>query len=150
MISRAILILPRLFLGIIFLVAVYFKWVSRNLPVQIGGFLSQTLPGATSVYRDFAHAVIVPHLPAVATPVLICETFVAFAMLLGVTTRLASAVAIFLLVNYMLAKGMALWLPGSNDAADIVIALIVGVGAAGRVWGIDAILAKRYPRVLLW
>jgi hypothetical protein len=50
----------------------------------------------------------------------------------------------------MLAKGMTFWSPASNDAADIVLAILVGVGAAGRVWGLDAVLKRRYPRVPLW
>lgn len=91
-----------------------------------------------------------PHVAIVALLVQIGETFVAIAMILGMATRFASLVAIVLLVNYMLAKGMALWFPASNDAADIILAVTVGLGAAGRAWGIDAFLAKRYPRIPLW
>jgi cysteine synthase len=50
----------------------------------------------------------------------------------------------------MLAKGMTPWSPASNDAADIVLAIVVGFGAAGRLWGVDAVLQQRYPRIPLW
>lgn len=150
MISRAILILPRLFLGVIFLVAAYSKIAGGGFATHLSAFLSQVLPNATGSYSAFAQAVIVPHVAIVAPMVEFGEAFVGIAMILGVATRFASLVAILLLVNYMLAKGMALWAPASNDAADIIIAIVVGVGAAGRVCGIDAFLAKRFPRVLLW
>jgi hypothetical protein len=38
----------------------------------------------------------------------------------------------------------------SNDAAFFFIALIVMLGAAGRAFGADYYLAKRWPKVKLW
>jgi uncharacterized membrane protein YphA (DoxX/SURF4 family) len=150
MISRAILVLPRLFLGLIFSVAAYSKISSGGFPAHLGSFLAQILPNATPGYQEFAQRVVLPNIALVAKLVMIGEAFVGVALLIGMTTRLASAVAIFLLVNYMLAKGMALWAPASNDAADIILAIVIGTGAAGRVWGIDVVLSKYYPRIPLW
>jgi thiosulfate dehydrogenase [quinone] large subunit len=150
MISREILILPRLFLGVIFSIASYSKISSGDFPAHLSGFLSQVPTNATFAYQAFAQAIVLPHVATVATLVIIGETFVGIAMLAGITTRLASVVAVLLLLNYMFAKGMTLWTPASNDAADIILAIVVGVGAAGRVWGVDAVLKKRYPRVPLW
>jgi thiosulfate dehydrogenase [quinone] large subunit len=150
MISRAILILPRLFLGVIFSVAAFHKIAGGGFPSHLAAFLDQTLPNATGAYQAFARAVVLPNAPVVAILVMIGETFVGLAMLVGGATRLAAGVAILLLLNYMLAKGMTFWSPASNDAADIVLAILVGVGAAGRVWGLDAVLKRRYPRVPLW
>jgi len=150
MISRKILVLPRLFLGVIFSYAALSKISRGDFPAHLSTFLSQALPNATSVYQSFAHAVILPNLTTIATLVLIGETLVSIGMILGIATRFASVVAILLLLNYMFAKGMALWIPGSNDAADIILAIVVGVGAAGRAWGLDAFLARRYPNVPLW
>jgi thiosulfate dehydrogenase [quinone] large subunit len=149
-ISRAILTLPRLFLGVIFSSAVYSKITAGDFPARLSGFLGQVLVDATPAYQAFARAIVLPHVEIVAALVIIGETFVAIAMLAGIATRLGALVAVLLLLNYMLAKGMALWIPASNDAADIVLAIVVGVGAAGRVWGVDAVLSKRYPHVPLW
>jgi uncharacterized membrane protein YphA (DoxX/SURF4 family) len=71
-------------------------------------------------------------------------------MLFGLATRAGAVVAIFLLLNYLFAKGLPFWSPGSNDMADIVLALVVLFGAAGRFGGIDGSLHERFPRVPLW
>jgi hypothetical protein len=70
-------------------------------------------------------------------------------MLLGLTTRLASVVSIFLLLNYLFAKPSVIGIPGI-DTADIVLSIVVLVTAAGRVFGIDHFLHRRFPRVPLW
>jgi len=72
------------------------------------------------------------------------------ALILGLATRLVSALAIMLLVNYMLAKGAWFGSPTSKDAALIAIAVALIIGAAGRTLGIDAVLARRWPRSALW
>jgi hypothetical protein len=63
-------------------------------------------------------------------------------------TRVGAAVAMFLFLNYMLAEGRRS--PDSEDAAVFFIALVVFLGRAGRVWGIDAYLAKRWPKSPFW
>jgi uncharacterized membrane protein YphA (DoxX/SURF4 family) len=78
------------------------------------------------------------------------ELVAGLSLLLGIGTRLGAAVAMFLFLNFMLAKGRLFWSPDSEDAAVFFSALVVLLGAAGRVWGVDAYLAKRWPRVLLW
>jgi len=152
MMSRVILVVPRLFLGVIFLVAVRGKLTAPppGFKVILPGFLQQMLPNAHPLYQSFAHAIVLPHAGTIAVLIMIGELYVGLAMLFGATTRLASVVAILLLLNYMLAKGMNMWTPASNDAADIILAIVVGVGAAGRVFGIDRMLAERWPRIPLW
>ena len=151
MISRSILVLPRLFLGVIFALAVFPKVTNAaTFPQMLGGFLGQLLPHAHPLYQAFANAVILPNLGTFAVLTTCGEVFIAVSMLFGVATRLGAAVAIFQLLNYMFAKGMALWTPSSNDAADIVLAVVVGVAAAGRVFGVDRILAEKWPKVPLW
>jgi thiosulfate dehydrogenase (quinone) large subunit len=151
MISRAILVMPRLFLGVIFAIAVHGKLAApAPFKVILAGFLGQLVPNAHPLYQSFTRAVVLPNIGTVAVLVIIGELFVAIGMLFGITTRLAALVAVCLLTNYMLAKGMNLWTPASNDAANIILAIVVGLGAAGRVWGVDRILAARWPRLVLW
>ncbi|MBV9278143.1 MAG: DoxX family membrane protein [Candidatus Eremiobacteraeota bacterium] len=151
MFSRSLLVLPRLFLGVIFGIAVRGK-LTAAVPFKtiLLGFLTQMLPNAHPLYQSFARAAVLPNAGIVAVLVIIGELYVALAMIFGITTRLAALVAVCLLTNYMLTKGMNLWTPASNDAADIILAIVVGIGAAGRVWGIDRVLAERFPRVPLW
>ena len=151
MFSRSLLVLPRLFLGTIFGIAVRGKLLSPvPFKAVLAGFLTQILPNAHPLYQSFARAAVLPNVGTVAILVIVGELYVALAMIFGITTRLAALVAICLLTNYMLAKGMNLWTPASNDAADIILAIAVGIGAAGRVWGVDRVLAERFPRMLVW
>lgn len=55
-----------------------------------------------------------------------------------------------LFLTYMLAEGRMFWSPDSEDAAVFFIALVVFLGRAGRVWGVDSYLAKRWPKSPLW
>lgn len=152
MLPRSILVLPRLFLGVIFAVAVYHKFTAGppGFSVTLAGFLQHMLPDAHPLYQAFVHAVVLPNVRTFAILVMAGELFVAIGMLFGVATRLASVVAVCLLLNYMLAKGLNFWTPSSNDAADIILAIVVGVGAAGRVFGVDRVLAQRWPNIPLW
>ncbi|HEV2109823.1 MAG TPA: TQO small subunit DoxD [Gammaproteobacteria bacterium] len=100
-------------------------------------------------YRPFLADVVLPHLDLFTMLVLVGELYVGFALLLGLTTRLAVAVALFMLLNYWFAKPFTIGIPGI-DTADIVLAVIVLVTAAGRVLGLDRYLHRRYPRVPLW
>jgi hypothetical protein len=60
-----------------------------------------------------------------------------------------AALAIGLLANYMAASGFRPY--GTSDvAAYCALALAVVLGGAGRVWGIDAVLARRRPSGILW
>ena len=60
------------------------------------------------------------------------ELLADLSLLLGAATRVGAAIAMFLFLNYMLAKGRLLWSPDSQDAAVFFIALVVGLGRAGR------------------
>jgi len=60
---------------------------------------------------------------------------------------MAGCVALFLLVNYLCAKGAVPWGPGI-DQSDIVLALIILFSNAGRTLGVDKWLADRFPE--LW
>lgn len=68
-----------------------------------------------------------------------------------VTTRLylAAAVSIFMLLDYFFAKSSVIGIPGI-DTGDLILSVIVLVTAAGRVFGLDQILHKRFPRVPIW
>lgn len=91
----------------------------------------------------------VPHTATFGTLVVIAEIYVAIGLVFGLTTRLATCVAIFLLFNYLCAKGALPWGPGI-DQSDIVLAIIILLSDAGRVFGIDAFLHKRFPKVPIW
>jgi uncharacterized membrane protein YphA (DoxX/SURF4 family) len=150
--SRQLLLVMRLYLGVIFAYAAYSKLAHlAALPGIVGGFVNNVgLARAPEFYKEFLSAVVVPHLKAFAMLVVASETFVAFSMLTGTLVRLGGVVALFLLTNYMLTKGMWWWDPSSNDGAQSLIAAVVAIGGAGRYVGVDAYLAARWPKGWLW
>jgi len=149
---RAVLVGLRLYLGVIFLVAVLPKLTADpDFVPRLSGFLSNVaLRQGHTFYRAFVQEVVIPHVSGFTALVVSAELVVGLLLVLGAATRLAGLLAILLLVNYMLAKGMWPWTPASNDGAFIAIALTLLLTRAGRTLGVDSYLARRWPRVPLW
>jgi len=63
--------------------------------------------------------------------------------------RVASCVALFLLFNYMCAKGALPWGLGI-DQSDIILAVIILFSDAGHIFGIDKLLGNRFPKLWIW
>jgi uncharacterized membrane protein YphA (DoxX/SURF4 family) len=142
----------RIYLGVIFAIAVRAKIAAGPAyPGMLQGFLAHVgLTNGQSFYVPFLANTVIPHIGIFAVLVIVAETCVAIALITGTATRLAGVVAMFLVMNYMFAKGMWWWYPASNDSADFFIALALVIGAAGRTCGFDAKLAARFPRVPFW
>src|SRR5207237_9220547 len=105
---------------------------------------------ALSVYLHFVQAVVISHAKLFSYLGMTGELTAAISLLTGTATRIGAAVAMFLFLNFMLSKGRTFWAPDSQDAAVFFIALVVFLGRAGRVFGIDARLARRWPRSWIW
>jgi uncharacterized membrane protein YphA (DoxX/SURF4 family) len=142
----------RIYFGIIFAIAVYPKLTAGPAFVaQLGGFLTRFgLQSAPSFYQRILMNLVIPNISTVAVLVVAAECAIAIAMITGTGTRLAAVIAMFLLTNYMMTKGLWWWNPSSNDGAFFAIALVLAVCSAGRTFGIDSLLAKRWPKSILW
>lgn len=138
-------VLARIYLGISFL----FSDHGNARPDEVAGFLKYAMAHGYSWYASILNAVVVPHAATFGTLVIVAEIYVAIALVLGLTTRLATCLALFLLINYLCAKGAVPWGPGI-DQSDIILALIILLSDAGRVFGLDGFLHKRFPKVPIW
>lgn len=148
--ARAALVLLRIYLGVIFLLAAWPK-LRGNFTSGLTGFLQKVaLEDGHPFYQEFVQRVVLPNVSLVAILVTWGELLVGISLVLGLMTRLAAAVALILTANYMFAKGAWFWTPSSNDAALAAIALALLIGAAGRTFGLDAFLARRWPRSPFW
>ena len=150
--SRALLAFLRIYLGVILFITVLGK-LTRDDPfaTEMLGFLGGVVRRrALPWYTDFIQQVVIPHATLFSYLVMTGELFAAISLLTGTITRLGALVAMFLFLNFMLAKGRMFWSPDSQDAAIFFIALVVCLGRAGRVWGIDALLGRRWPRSWFW
>ncbi len=149
--ARTILAGLRIYLGVVLLVAAWPKlFGDPSFASQLPVILERLGEGAHPAYRAFLHGAVIPHPRVFAALVTAGELGAGLALVTGTATRLGAGVACLLFVNYMVLKGAVPWAPSSNDAAFLAIALAVLLGAAGRWYGFDRILAARWPRVPLW
>lgn len=121
--ARAALVLLRIYLGVIFLVAAWPK-----------------LTGNFALANSSLGAALIPW----------GQLLVGLTLVLGLFTRLSAAMALLLVADRMYTAGIWFRDPSSNDAAFAVIAVALLIGAAGRTFGLDGLLAKRWPRSPLW
>jgi uncharacterized membrane protein YphA (DoxX/SURF4 family) len=138
-------VLARVYLGVSFL----FSDHGTAAPGELAGFLKFAMKNGYSWYQSLLSSLVIPNSATFGTLVLVAELYVAIALILGFTTRLAACVALFLLVNYLCAKGAAPWGPGI-DQSDIILAAIILLSDAGRIVGIDGMLSRRFPKALIW
>jgi uncharacterized membrane protein YphA (DoxX/SURF4 family) len=148
--ARAALTLLRIYLGLIFLLSAWPK-IRKDFTPDLTLFLDRVVwSSGHPFYQEFVQRVVVPNVSLFAGLIAWGELVVGTTLVLGLATRLSAALALLLAVNYMLAKGAWLWTPSSSDAAFAAIAIALLVGAAGRTFGLDSVLAKRWPRSPLW
>ena len=151
-ISRALLVIPRIYVGVILFISDLGK-LTRDNPFadEMLRFLrGVTTRRASGPYLHFVQQVVIPHSSLFSYLIMTGEMFAAVSLLTGTLTRVGSTIAMFLFLNYMLAEGRMFWSPDSEDAALIFITILLFFGRAGRAWGIDSYLAKRWPKSPLW
>lgn len=151
-VPRSLLVILRVHLGVILLITVAGK-VFRSEPfsVEMLTYLQKySMRVASGPYKQFLERIVIPHVVLFSHLIVIAEIVTGVSLLLGLATRLGATIAMFLFLNYLFSKGRLFWSPDSEDAAVFLSALVCLLGAAGRVWGIDAYLARRWPRVPLW
>ena len=69
-------------------------------------------------------------------------------LLIGLLTRPVALAAFLFLSTLWIAEWGTAWI--WELLTPMIVALALMIGAAGRKWGIDAIIASRYPRSRLW
>ena len=151
-VPRILLVILRIYLGVILFITDFGK-LMRDTPFanEMLDFLrGVTTRRASAPYLCFVQQVVIPHASTFSYLIMTGEMFAAVSLLTGTMTGLGAAVAMVLFLNYMMAKGRWLWSPDSEDAAIFFIALVVLLGRAGRVCGIDSYLARRWPNAPLW
>jgi uncharacterized membrane protein YphA (DoxX/SURF4 family) len=151
-VPRALLIILRAYVGVILFISDLGK-LTRDNPFanEMLRFLrGVTTRRASAPYLQFVQQVVIPHATLFSYLIMTGEAFAAISLLTGTLTRLGSAVAMFLFLNYMLSEGRMFWSPDSEDAGLFFIGLVIFLGRAGRAWGVDSYLAKRWPSSPLW
>ena len=149
-VSRTLLVVLRLYVGFAFLrVGISKVQAGEQWVANMAGFLECWLPNSPGFYQAFLKSTVLPHKELFAALVAWGELLVGAALLLGLTTRLAALAALAMNANYLLAQG-AQWLGPNVNAAFLFAALVILLGAAGRAFGVDYFLARKWPRSPLW
>ena len=78
------------------------------------------------------------------------EVLVGSALILGLLTRLSAAGALLMLVQRLSSQQLQLGVVEQPEVAWGCVALALIIGAAGRTFGLDALLAKRWARSPFW
>src|SRR4029077_18234632 len=109
-------VLTRVYLGVTF----FFSDHGNARPNELSGFLKFAARNGYASYQHFLNSFVMPHSTIFGTLIVVAEIYAGIALVIGFTTRIATCVALFLLVNYMRAKGAVPWGPGI-DQSDIVL-----------------------------
>ena len=145
---RWALVIMRVYLGAAFLRAAWNKVGAEwsRWPQDMAAFAGRMSVHSIPIYRSLLVDVVFPHINFFAPAVTIAEITVGICLVTGTLTRAAAVLGAFLTLNYMLMKGSTIWMP-SNDPVFILGSLTVAAGAAGRAFGIDYFLHRRFPRL---
>lgn len=151
-VSRGLLVVLRVYLGVVMPVAGWAKLSGEgSFTPRLVGFVENVgLERGYGFFQGFLQSVVLPHAGLFAGLVSWGELLAGLALITGTATRLTSAAVILMLGGYLLTKGATLWQSSSNDAPMMFIALVLMLGAAGRMLGVDQYLARKWPKVPLW
>lgn len=135
--------------GAVWLFEVYPQLASRET------FLGQTFASMVQsmasgnpwhFYRDFLLSVVLPHVSVFSYVTLVGNVLVGVCLLLGLLTPYSALLGVFLNINYGLAAG---WMDRSDYALNgllLAAEIVIISEAAGRMAGLDALLAARAPK----
>jgi uncharacterized membrane protein YphA (DoxX/SURF4 family) len=160
-VPRWSMLLLRLYLGAAFLSAAMNKIGENWKPWP--GWMAEGMQSALShhvpmpIYREFLSTVVVAHAAFFARAVACGEVAVGCCLLLGLATRAAALGGAFLTLNYLFDNGALRLLPsshppfifGSNDPVFVLACVAISAGAVGRALGLDYLLHRRFPRLLI-
>lgn len=140
----------RIGLGALF-VSVFFENLQKGLYSPLG------YSGLINYYIDKGHApqalkavmgLMASH-ASVAGPMQgFTEITFGVLLLVGFLTRPVALAALLFLTTLWISEWGAAWI--WELLMPMIVALSLMIGAAGRKWGIDALMLRRYPRVPLW
>jgi uncharacterized membrane protein YphA (DoxX/SURF4 family) len=153
-IPRWPLAFARIYLGVVFTVAGV-RQLSNAAPWVKAG---QTWPAAmkerlvdwsarTPEFYQPTLLHLTNHAASIAGHVAVIHVVLGLVLVAGLFTRITAGLAVLLLCNYMAAAGTRPFSPGPA-AAFTALALVVFLGNAGLVWGLDGAIDSRWSHTL--
>jgi len=138
--------LLRISVGIMFLIACYPKIIAgADWPGRMLGFLKFQADKSYPFYRDALETLVIPNAEVFAYLVAYGELAVGISLVFGIATRLGTGAGLFMVTNFLLAKGGAFWVPSANDPMYILALITLLFSNAGLVLGFDGYRAANKP-----
>ncbi len=144
------LVLLRVGLGALF-VSVFFENLGKGLysPSGYSGLINYYIEkGHAPQALKSAMALMASHANLAGPMQGFTEITFGILLLVGFLTRPVALAAFFFLTTLWIAEWGTVWI--WELLIPMLVALSLMIGAAGRKWGIDAFMARKYPRFPLW
>lgn len=137
----------RISIGIMFAIAATAKVsAGSQWPQRMVGFLNFHADKSYGFYRSFLEAVVLPNQHVFGYLVAYGELFVALSLILGLFSRIGAAVGLFMVSNFLLAKGSPFWMPSGNDPVYILALFTLLCSQSSSVLGLDNIMKKYWRK----
>lgn len=97
-------------------------------------------------YKDFLEGIVIPHAKLFSALQAYGEVVVGLGLVLGLLVGVTAVVGLFLCLNYGLATQ---WMSFGQQGFHVLLitSMVIFLCArAGRVWGLDSLLVRRWPR----
>ena len=149
-VPRALLVVIRLVQGSMWLSSGWY-WVRADTTAEMTQGITDLLAAGRSygLIVPFVQGTVLPWIGTFAFLVTVGELLVGLSLTFGAATRLGAAAGMYLAFNYACLAGDPL-LPVGGHWLTVCYLLPVLIGAAGRSFGVDYWLYRRYPRLPLW
>ena len=133
------LVILRIGVGIMFAIAAWGKVTAgSSWPGRMIGFINFQAEKSYEFYRAFLEAVVIPNPSLFGYFVAYAEVLVALSLILGLFTRWGAALGLFLVANFLMAKGGPFWMPSANDPMYILTLIVLALTESGRIFGLDS------------
>jgi len=147
--ARIGLVLVRLTIGAMF-VWVFFENLGKGLykPANYAGLIQYYIEKDTAPAAwKSVMALMVSHASMAAPLQGMTEISIGVLLLLGLFTRPVALVAFAFLASLWVSEWGTSWI--WELLVPVLASLALAIGSAGRTWGIDSLLARRWPNSLL-
>ena len=131
--------------GVLPIPAVSARWIDVMPKIVT----KQASENPIAFYKHFLEATVIPNSNLFAQLTAWGETMVGIGLTLGLLAGAASLIGLILVINYGLATQ---WMSPSQQGFHLVLLVLMlafHFARAGRVWGLDAWIARRKPGSLL-
>lgn len=146
------LVLVRLLVGYLYIKS-GLVWLGYDDPSgEMISEISKTLENGTafSFYEPFLRGFVLNNAALFTFLVSWGEFLVGVSVFTGTMTRVGCGAGIFMMLNYILRKASTLARPVIGPPLWLLLLAVIFLTSAGRVFGVDHYLYKKWPKIKLW